>query len=85
MEQHTILRKQLDTLWTQILGIHPANRRDLTRMWRNSDEVWIEMDKELINCRRLKHLTIKYQELSSKLEELLNSLEQYVVFAKLLN
>jgi hypothetical protein len=43
------------------------------------------LDKESVECRRLRKETPKYQELLQNFEELLAHLEKHITFASLLN
>jgi hypothetical protein len=59
--------------------------RDLKKIWKNCSELWIEMSREDINCRRLNRKTVEYQELEQQLISGLELLEQYLTFATLLS
>jgi len=43
------------------------------------------LDKESVECRRLRKQTLKYQELLQTFEEQLAHLEKHITFASLLN
>jgi len=43
------------------------------------------LDKESVECRRLRKETLKYQELLKNFEDLLANLEKHITFASLLN
>lgn len=84
MDRDLSPKTQLYVLWYKILDVSPAKRADLTKIHRKCESIWTEMDKEFINCRRASKLSPKYQELEQDLQESLNTLEQYLVFATLL-
>lgn len=59
-------------------------RRDLLLMSRTIEKALTELDREKVQCRRLRKNTVKYQELHTKIAELLINLEQHLTFARLL-
>jgi hypothetical protein len=54
-------------------------------MLRSTEAAYTQLDKESVECRRLRKETLKYQELLKKFEELLAHLEKHITFASLLN
>ncbi len=60
-------------------------RRELTMMLRSANAAMRNIDKELVECRRLHRLTSKYQDLVQEADKVLNFVEQHLVFAVLLN
>ena len=85
MNQDLDLKDRLDRAQYAILSqISSGEKRlDLYKMYRPCQTIWAEMDKEFITCRRVWKITPKYNDLQAQLEENLNTLEQYLVFAKL--
>ena len=78
--------KRIDTAYTQIALVkNKVARRDLLIMLRSTEAAYTKMDKESVECRRLKKETAKYQELLKNFEELLAHLEKHITFASLLN
>ena len=78
--------KRIDTAYTQISAIkNKLARRDLLMMLRSTEAAYTKLDKESVECRRLKKETAKYQELLKNFEELLEHLEKHITFASLLN
>ena len=59
-------------------------RRDLLKMVRVVDQAIVAADMESVECRRLHKETIKYQEATKKVNDLLVNLEQHITFASLL-
>ena len=59
--------------------------RDLRRMIAPIDSVIRQMSQEDVECRRLKKITPKYQELEQQANELLANLERLTTFAALIN
>lgn len=78
--------KRIDQAYHQISAIkNKQARRDLLLFLRGAEAAYTKLDKESVECRRLKKETIKYQELVKNLEEILNHLETHITFASLLN
>jgi hypothetical protein len=80
MDQHRI-----DELYFKIIGCKQAHQRDLKRMWKNCKRIQDEISKESVACRRSGKNTPKMQALLQELETSVDNLEQYLVFATLLN
>ena len=59
-------------------------RRDLLKMVRAIDQAIVAADMESVECRRLHKETIRYQEATKKVNDLLVNLEQHITFANLL-
>ena len=59
-------------------------RRDLLKMVRAIDQAIVAADQESVECRRLHKETIRYQEATKKVNDLLVNLEQHITFANLL-
>ena len=78
--------KRIDNAYTQIGSIKSkVARRDLLVMLRATEAAYTKMDKESVECRRLKKETVRYRELLQNFEELLAHLEKHITFASLLN
>ena len=78
--------KRIDNAYTQITAVKSKLvRRDLLLMLRATEAAYTKMDKESVECRRLKKETPKYRELLQNFEELLAHLEKHITFASLLN
>ena len=77
--------KRIDNAYTQIASVkNKVARRDLLVMLRATEAAYTKLDKESVECRRLKKETLKYRELLQNFEELLSHLEKHITFAKLL-
>ena len=78
--------KRIDTAYTQISAVeNKVARRDLLVMLRATEAAYTKLDKESVECRRLRKETPRYQELLQNFEELLAHLEKHITFASLLN
>lgn len=58
--------------------------KDLYKMWKNCVNLYTELDKELVNCRRAQRPTAKYIEIETKLKAAIEQFDQWVTFSKLL-
>lgn len=83
MESNSTLKERIDTAFFQIIGMDPAQRRDLQKMWRQCRSKWAEMDIELIQCRKQNKHTVRYKDLEAQLLERLEMVEKYLLFAVL--
>jgi hypothetical protein len=81
------LKQRLDDTFFQILRLPlDADKvRDLKRVWKNCSEIYQEMSRESINCRRTGRDTPRMQDLKARLSDGIDTLEQYLVFATLLS
>ena len=78
--------KRIDNAYTQISAVKSkVARKDLLMMLRATEASYTKLDKESVECRRLKKETLKYRELLQNFEELLAHLEKHITFASLLN
>ena len=78
--------KRIDTAYTQISAVKSkVARRDLLVMLRSTEAAYTQLDKESVECRRLRKETSKYRDLLKNFEELLAHLEKHITFASLLN
>ena len=78
------LKHRLDVIFFQIVEIAPGMRADMRRMWRPARALWDELDRELVECRRLNKPTVRYQEIEQDLQARLELIEQHITFATLL-
>lgn len=65
----------------QSLGLIPKGK--MFKFYRNVRLGWNELDKEYVNCRRMRKLTLKYTELTRAFEESVTVFEQYSLIAAL--
>lgn len=78
--------KRIDSAYTQIGAVKSkVARKDLLMMLRATEAAYTKLDKESVECRRLRKETLKYRELLKNFEELLAHLEKHITFASLLN
>jgi len=77
--------RRVDELFFKIIACKQEYQRDLKRMWRRCKDIITEISKEDVICRKKGRDTPRKLELVSELEESINILEQYLVFATLLD
>jgi len=79
------LFERLDRAITQINAVKSrVAKRDLIKMVRGIDGKMTEVDRELVECRRLHKETPRYRELKQQAHELVDNLEKHIVFAALI-
>jgi diphthamide biosynthesis methyltransferase len=61
-----------------------GTRSDLYKMYSNCKKIYVELDRESVECRRLRHKTAKYESLEQKLNESIQEFEKWVTFSRLL-
>jgi hypothetical protein len=83
MDANLTLKHRIDATFFEIISCDPMQRRDLQRMWRVARSKWNELDIELIQCRRQKKATPKYQEIEADIIERVETIEKYLTFALL--
>lgn len=76
---------RIQELFFKIIACKQEHQRDLKRMWKNCTAIKTEISKEDVICRRKGRDTVTKIELVQKLDDAVNNLEQYLVFATLLN
>jgi hypothetical protein len=81
-EAHSVKLEQLLKSVSSSLDIRA--RSTLYKFYKNCREIYTEMDKEMVNCRRRDKLTQKYTELEVKYVEAITTFEQWTVMAALM-
>lgn len=84
MDHDKSLKHRLDAIFFQIVNLPPNMREDMRRMWRPSRALWDELDREMVECRRLHKQTVRYQEVEQDLQNRVELMEQHITFATLL-
>lgn len=83
-ERHQSNHDKLDACLVQIQGI--SNMLAKSKLWKfynNCRTCWTEMDREFVNCRRAKKVTLKYTELEAQFVECIHTFEQWTIMAAL--
>lgn len=75
-----------EKLYAEMCRVQDFNiLRDLWKLSKGCDHYRTEISKESVECRRLRHPTVKYQTLLDRYAESVQILEEYVTFALLLD
>jgi hypothetical protein len=84
-ENHQAIRDKLDKCLVALQNTDGMLAKStLWKFYENCRKLWVELDKEMIECRCRNRITQKYVELESKFNECVNNFEQWTTFAKLL-
>jgi hypothetical protein len=76
--------RRIDELFFKIITCKQEHQRDLKRLWHRCKDIITEISREDVICRRKGRDTVRKLELVAELDEAINTLEQYLVFATLL-
>lgn len=84
-EIHQKHRDELDVLLTQMQNTKDMRAKStLWKFYNNTRLIWVELDTEMIQCRRRGKLTQKYTDLEAQYAECIKTFEQWTVMATLL-
>jgi histidine ammonia-lyase len=76
--------EQFDQLANRIAEIdNMLARADLRRMINHAQDIWIKLDKALVDCRRLNRYTLEYQHTEAALVEQLRQTSKWLTLALL--
>lgn len=79
------LKRRSNDVFDKLVTIEDREiRKDLYTMYGALIKLLNELDQESVNCRRLKHVTLTYQEREKKVLQQLENLEKNLTFAQLL-
>jgi hypothetical protein len=59
-------------------------RSDLYKVYNNCKKLYDALDRESVECRRLRRTTLRYTELELALNESITEFEQWITYATLL-
>ena len=80
------LNQRLDDLIQKITQIDRYEvKRDLKKMLECVRAAQTELSREVVECNRFKHTTVRYRELEAKYVEMLDNLEQWLTMALLID
>jgi hypothetical protein len=78
-------QQKLDHLLTVISSTKDIRARsDLYKVYTNCRNIYTELDRESVECRRQKRITLRYTELEQKLNLSIQEFEQWITYASLL-
>ena len=76
--------EQFDQLGNRIAEIdNMLARADLGRMINHAQDIWIKLDKALVDCRRLNRYTLDYEHTEAALVEQLRQTSKWLTLALL--
>ena len=76
--------EQFDQLGNRIAEIdNMLARADLGRMINHAQDIWIQLDKALVDCRRLNRYTLEYEHIEAALVEQLRQTSKWLTLALL--
>lgn len=75
-------QKSLDC-FAQLQSMDTVPKSKMFKIYRNVSKTWTELDKEFVECRRVKRITLKYTELERQLAECITVFEQWSIMAAL--
>jgi hypothetical protein len=84
-QQHEAHIARLEQLLASVAQTKDLRARStLHKFYKNCREIYTEMDKEMVHCRRRDKLTQKYTEIEARFTEAVNTFEQWTVMAALM-
>lgn len=79
------IEQRIDSAWKHIeLTKNKVAKHDLRKMFKAVDNIGVELNRESVECRRLKKPTSRYRDLEIQINKLLTNLEQHITLAALL-
>jgi len=84
-ERHQNHRDELDLCLTALQGTNNmVAKSTLWKFYNNLRITWVELDNEMVNCRRRNKVTHKYTELEAEFAEHFANFNQWHVMAALM-
>jgi len=84
-QQHEAHIAKLEELLASVSHTKDIRARStLFKFYKNCRDIYTEMDKEMVHCRRRNKLTQKYTELQVQFTEAITTFEQWTVMAALM-
>jgi hypothetical protein len=84
-ENHRALHTKLDQCLTALQNVKDTQAKSaLFKFYKNCRITWVLLDKEMVNCRRQKRVTLKYTELEAEFLEHIHNFEQWTIMATLM-
>jgi hypothetical protein len=84
-ERHQAHRDRLDELLIALQKTEDMRAKSaLWKFYNNTRLIWVELDKEMVLCRRRGTITLKYTELEAQYAENIRIFEQWTTMATLI-
>ena len=77
-------RTQLDQLRSQIRTCPEHTRIDLNRILKTCETIYTDLNRESVECRRLRKITAKYSTLETQLNKQIQFLSKRITWATFL-
>lgn len=83
-EQHDQNRAKLQECFVQLQAMDIVPKSKMFKFYKNASHAFNEMDREFVECRRLKHITARYETLEQQYYECITVFEQWAIMATLM-
>ena len=83
-ERHEQNRKKLQDCFGQIQAMPVVPKSKMFKFYKNASAAFAELDKEFVECRRLRHTTARYETLEKEYYECITVFEQWSLMAQLM-
>ncbi len=83
-QTHTHNQAKLEACFAQLQSMGMIPKSKMFKFYKNVRTAWNELDREYVNCRRARKITLKYTELTVEFEESIKVFEQYSIMAALM-
>lgn len=80
---HQNNKQKADNCFTQLQSMDMVPKSKMFKIYRNVSKAWVELDREFVECRRIKRITPKYTDLQHRLYECITVFEQWSIMAAL--
>jgi len=83
LERHAANSEKLENCLTQLKSMPMAPKSKMWKFYNTTRAAFTELDREFVECRRLKKVTLKYTELEKTFEDCVTVFEQWAIMAAL--
>jgi hypothetical protein len=83
-ERHDLNRKKLEECFAQLQGMSMVPKSKMFKFYKNASLAFTSLDKEFVECRRLKHISSRYETLEQQYNECITVFEQWSIMATLM-
>jgi hypothetical protein len=84
LDRHEQNRKKLEECYAQWQSMGMVPKSKMYKFYKNARLAYANLDKEFVECRRLKHTTARYQTLEQEYYECVTIFEQWSIMAVLM-
>ena len=83
LERHAQNRAKQQECFLQLQSMSVVPKSKMFKFYKNLSHAFTALDKEHVECRRIRKVTLKYTELTRAFEESVTVFEQYSLIAAL--